>query len=289
VADPGRPGLERVAVWGPLAPEGVPLFGPDDCWALRRGRPHVVEDAVAGLACPHLRQAVPSAYLCVPLLAQGETLGLLHLASGVPAGAGGRRAGRPLWTEAKQRLMTTVPEQLGLALANLRLREKLRSESIRDALTGLFNRRYMEESLDLELARAERGRHPVGVVLVDVDHFKRVNDTYGHAGGDAVLAALGALLRASVRGGDLACRLGGEEFLLILPGTPLVELARRAEELRAAVRGVQVVHHGQPLGPITVSMGVAAAPDHGTTRDALLRAADAALYRAKAAGRDRIA
>jgi diguanylate cyclase (GGDEF)-like protein len=185
--------------------------------------------------------------------------------------------------------MTTVPEQLGLALANLRLREKLRSESIRDALTGLFNRRYMEESLDLELARAQRALEPVGVLLVDVDHFKRFNDTFGHGGGDAILSALGGLLRGSVRGGDVACRLGGEEFLLILPGAPLAELPARADALRESVRALRIFHRGRPLDPVTVSIGVAAAPDHGGTRDALLRAADGALYRAKRAGRDQVA
>jgi diguanylate cyclase (GGDEF)-like protein len=188
-----------------------------------------------------------------------------------------------------QRLGTTVAEHLALAVANLRLRETLRAQSIRDPLTGLFNRRYMEETLERELRRAERDRHPVGILVLDVDHFKRVNDTFGHDGGDAVLAGLGTLLAGNTRGGDIACRLGGEEFVLILPGASLDESRRRAQELLEAARDFQVTHHGQLIGPVTFSAGVAAFPDHGLSRDAVLRAADTAVYRAKGEGRNTIA
>lgn len=280
VVEPARRAVERVALWGASPRGGRPLFTPDDCWALRGGQPYVVEDTATGLACPHLTDPLPRAYACVPLTAQGEALGVLHL-------QGESAPGRAFASEAKQRLLATVPEQLGLALANLRLREKLRLESIRDGLTGLFNRRYLEETLARELARAERDRHPVGVLLLDVDHFKRFNDRFGHDGGDAVLAALGGLLRESVRGGDIACRHGGEEFVLILPGADVEETRRRADDLRETVRALAVSHRGQLLDPVTLSIGIAAYPEHGAAGDALLRAADAALYRAKHEGRDR--
>jgi diguanylate cyclase (GGDEF)-like protein len=284
IVDAPRHAVERVAVWGHPGVSGPPLFPPDGCWALRRGQLFLVSDTAAGLVCPHVGPPVPPAYLCVPLLAQNEALGVLHLAVPAPLAA---RPGEP--GEAPERLAVAVAEQLALALANLRLREELRAQSIRDPLTGLFNRRYMEETFERELRRAEREHLPVTLLLVDVDHFKRFNDAFGHDGGDAVLAALGALLRERVRAGDIACRHGGEEFLLILPGASIEGGRRRGNELREAVRELQVFHRGALLSPITVSIGIAAFPDHGPTGEALIRAADAALYRAKHEGRDQVA
>jgi diguanylate cyclase (GGDEF)-like protein len=284
---PGAEGgpLRLAAAWGPGRPAAE--LDPADCPGLLRGRAHVVDEARSGAACPHLGVPPPAAFACLPLVSRGETLGLLHLAAGGPARAGAAPPG--WWSEVKQRLAATVPEQLALALANVRLRERLRQEAIRDPLTGLFNRRYMEESLDRELRRVARTGEPVGLLVVDVDHFKGFNDRFGHEGGDAVLAALGALLGTSVRGGDLACRLGGEEFVLVLPGAGPEEARRRADGIRLAVRALEVRHADRRLDPVTVSVGVAASPRHGETRDALLRAADAALYRAKGQGRDRVA
>jgi diguanylate cyclase (GGDEF)-like protein len=217
------------------------------------------------------------------MAAQGEALGILHLAG--PRGGMGGPTGS---AEERTRLAVTVAEHLALAVANLRLRESLRAQSIRDPLTGLFNRRYMEETLERELRRAERARHPVGILVLDVDHFRRFNDAHGHDGGDAVLAGLGGLLLANVRGGDVACRHGGEEFVLILPGASTLESHRRATELLEATREFQVAHAGQLLGPVTCSVGVATYPEHGTTREALLRAADTAVYRAKHEGRNQV-
>jgi diguanylate cyclase (GGDEF)-like protein len=181
-----------------------------------------------------------------------------------------------------------VAEQFALALANVRLRETLRGQSIRDPLTGLFNRRYMEETLDRELSRAERGRRALSVVLLDIDRFKHFNDTFGHEAGDTVLASLGALLRSVSRASDVACRYGGEEFALILPEASLQDARRRAEEIQDAIRGLRVSHGGRPLEGVRCSMGVAAFPEHGEAGGALLRAADAALYRAKREGRDQV-
>jgi diguanylate cyclase (GGDEF)-like protein len=282
VTPASRDGLWAVAVWGPPLAVGRDRFQLDDCWALRRGRVYRVDVAGSSPVCPHLGEPTPEAFVCVPLAAQGETLGLFTLA--VPPDAVGDRG----LGEARVRLAVTVAEQFALALANVRLRETLRGQSIRDPLTGLFNRRYMEETLDREMGRAQRERRPLSLILLDIDRFKHFNDTFGHEAGDTVLASLGMLLRAMSRVGDVACRYGGEEFVLILPEAPLPDARRRAEEIREAIRGLRVTHGGRPLEGVRCSMGVAAFPEHGDAGGALLRAADAALYRAKREGRDQV-
>ena len=266
--------VETVAVWG--TPITEKWFAPEECWALRRGRLHVVEDAQLDLICRHLHRT--QSYMCLPMVAHGEALGVFH----VSLSSGGR------FTESQRRLAITVAEHTSLAVANLRLHETLSSQSIRDPLTGLFNRRYMEESLEREVRRAGRCRHSVGIIMLDLDHFKRFNDTFGHQGGDALLRELGAMLQRSIRGGDIACRYGGEEFTLILPEVTIADAGQRAEHLREAVKTLRAQHHRQPLGPITVSAGVATYPENGSSGDAVLRAADAALYQAKAGGRDQV-
>jgi diguanylate cyclase (GGDEF)-like protein len=181
-----------------------------------------------------------------------------------------------------------VAEHFSLALANLKLRETLRNQSIRDPLTGLFNRRYMEETLERELRRAERERRSVAVIMLDIDHFKRFNDEFSHEAGDVVLQELGSLLRSNSRAGDVPCRFGGEEFVLLLPATALADARKRADELRETIGTLHVTYRGQLLGPVRCSMGVAAFPIHGVAGEAILRAADAALYRAKDSGRDQV-
>jgi diguanylate cyclase (GGDEF)-like protein len=191
-------------------------------------------------------------------------------------------------SETKQRLAEAVAAQLGLGLANVELREILRIQSIHDPLTGLFNRRYMEETLEREIHRARRGGRPMSVLMLDVDSFKQQNDEFGHDGGDVVLRELGLLLKDRLRKEDIPCRFGGEEFVLVLPDAALAAASRRAEELREAVRHLTIPYDGRTIGPITVSIGVAAFPEHGHDGHALLQAADAALYQAKRDGRDRV-
>jgi diguanylate cyclase (GGDEF)-like protein len=183
-------------------------------------------------------------------------------------------------------LALTLAEDMALALANLRLRETLRSQAIRDPLTGLFNRRYLEETMAREINRVKRQETPLGVIMMDLDHFKRYNDTFGHSAGDELLSAMGILLKSQIRGEDIACRYGGEEFLVIMPGTSLEVALERAETLRQAVKEMHLQHPG--LHPTTLSLGVAVYPDHGDTELQLIQSADAALYRAKQAGRDRV-
>ena len=280
-----RNAVEPVAVWGSTEAEGS--FAPEDCWALRTGRPHVVDAPNSRLVCVHLNGRLQGASLCVPMMAQGEALGILHLESHPGEGSEFARDGSSPGGSLRQ-LAVAVAEHLALALANLKLRETLRTLSIRDSLTGMFNRRYMEESLERELRRAERRGHTVGVMMLDLDHFNRFNNTFGHQAGDALLQAFGELLRGGVRSEDIACRYGGEEFTLILPEAPLDVVLDRAERLRTAVGELRVKQRGQTLGPVTVSFGVAMYPDHGRTGEALIHSADVALYRAKAEGRDRV-
>ncbi|HOJ39448.1 MAG TPA: GGDEF domain-containing protein, partial [bacterium] len=177
---------------------------------------------------------------------------------------------------------------LALAIANIKLRESLRMQSIRDILTGLYNRRYLEETMAREILRAARRHSTLGVVMIDIDHFKQFNDLYGHGAGDELLAQLGHFFRTHIRGSDIACRYGGEEFTLVMPDASLRDVVRRAEELRVAVKDLRVHYQGQLLGSITLSLGIAVYPEHGTTADELIRLADAALYRAKKEGRDRV-
>jgi diguanylate cyclase (GGDEF)-like protein len=166
--------------------------------------------------------------------------------------------------------------------------EALRELSVRDPLTGLFNRRYLEETLNRELWRAARNQRPVGIIMLDLDHFKRFNDTYGHGGGDALLREVGGFLGKHVRGSDIACRYGGEEFTIILPDATLEITRQRAEELRQGAQQLALQLDGAESDPVTFSLGVAGFPTHGNTGSEVLAAADAALYQAKAAGRDRV-
>jgi diguanylate cyclase (GGDEF)-like protein len=190
---------------------------------------------------------------------------------------------------ARQRRLVSELEATNRELeTNLKLQRTLRVQAVRDPLTRLFNRRYLEETFERELRRAERRRKPLGVIMIDLDHFKVFNDTFGHAAGDALLRVLGQFLVSRSRREDVACRYGGEEFVLIFPDAPLETTTQRAEQLREEARSLQVQHHGHPLGNVTISVGVAGFPEHGATTAALLGAADEALYRAKTEGRDRV-
>ncbi|MFP4437749.1 MAG: PAS domain S-box protein [Chloroflexaceae bacterium] len=265
--------LGAVALWGPLPVQRTSL--PDECWSLRRGRIHLSQDTRVGLCCEHLPTPLPACSLCIPMMAQSETLGVFHLCREQAS-----------FSDATRQLAATVTEHIALALANLRLQETLRHQAIRDPLTGLFNRRYMEEALERELRRAARHTMHLGVIMLDLDHFKQFNDTFGHAAGDTVLRELGACLRAQMHGEDLAARYGGEEFTLIILDAVAEEIVQQAERILNSVRQLQVQYRGQALGAVTVSLGAAIFPTHGTTVEELVRAADAALYRAKTAGRN---
>ena len=280
-----RTALESVARWGNF-PEDVNdnIFAPDACWGLRRGRIYVIEDMRAGPICAHLQNPPASAYICLPLVAKGETVGLLHLRT-KPYVVG--EIGRPMMAE-WQDIAVLFSEYLSLSIANIKLWEKLTDQAIRDPLTGLFNRRFMEDNIQREILRAARKQTKIGIVMADIDHFKNFNDAHGHKAGDELLVKLAGFFKGNIRGSDIACRLGGEEFVLILPESSAEDTYKRVENLREEVKNMKVYFNDQLLPPISLSMGIATYPDHGLELNELTRVADVALYRAKDQGRDKV-
>lgn len=280
--------VETVASWGET--EGwEKVFVPERCWSLRRARPHYVDVGESGLRCTHLAQSFSGWYLCTPLMAHGQPIGMLHVNGSVNRTAADDGVDAQNAKTQYTRLLTeTVSEQLAMALANLRLREALRAQAIRDPLTGLFNRRYMEESLRLEIRKAERMRSSLGCIMVDIDYFKKYNDTWGHAAGDTLLRELATFLQNQVRTSDIVCRYGGEEFTLILPDASLEIATERAEQIRGQVSQLRIEGHGNGHASVSLSLGVACYPDHGLETEAVLRAADRGLYEAKREGRNQV-
>jgi diguanylate cyclase (GGDEF)-like protein/PAS domain S-box-containing protein len=284
ITSASRTAVETFSDWGQTG-QGERVFAPDDCWALRRGQPQSFRRGEKGSACRHIDMTDVTESLCVPLMALGEAIGIVSLQRiGDPEQ---QEAAPRLAGETERRLAAVLAEQVALALGNLKLRESLKNQSICDPLTGLFNRRYMEESLEREFSRASRNKTTVAIIMMDLDHFKRFNDTFGHQAGDTLLRTLGECLKRTTRGQDIACRYGGEEFALVLADTTLAGAMQRAEILRQQVKQLSVEYAGQLLGTITISIGVALFPDHGTTMGDVLRASDQALYCAKREGRDR--
>lgn len=263
----------------------APTFPPDACWSLRRGQPHWSEPSGSGITCKHLTQGSIIECLCVQMVAQGNTIGVLHLefegTTRVPHGSGTGSL-----RESRQQLAISVASHIALSLASLQLRETLREQSIRDPLTRLFNRRFLEESLERELQIANRKKQSLAVLFLDLDHFKKFNDTFGHDAGDMVLQSLADLFRTFFRATDICCRYGGEEFAVILPESSAKDAAVRANALRAEVKNLRLQYKKQNLGPLSVSAGVAAFPEHASASDELLKIADQCLYQSKARGRD---
>jgi diguanylate cyclase (GGDEF)-like protein/PAS domain S-box-containing protein len=254
-------------------------FPPNDCWALRRGRMHIVTPQYSRLLCQHIENPknLILPYVCTTLNAQGEVMGLLHL-QGDP--------GRDV--EAWTKLVGTVADQLALAFSNIVLSETVREHATRDSLTGLYNRQYMNETLEREFHRAERRKDTVGVIMFDIDFFKQYNDTYGHLVGDTLLEILGDFLKSKTRGEDVVCRYGGDEFIIILPGANEEGTLYRAQQLQEGAKNLPTVFKGKSLARINLSMGVAIFPQHGFNQEDILRAADNALLDAKNEGRDRV-
>jgi diguanylate cyclase (GGDEF)-like protein/PAS domain S-box-containing protein len=273
--NPGRTDLEVAGSWSGC-PTAAHTFEPEACWALRTGRIHRVEAGDVSARCPHA-EGLETAYFCVPILAQGESIGIMHFQA---------NDGNRVWFERQLTLPIAFTEQIGLSISNIRLREMLTEQSIKDPLTGVFNRRYLEDILPREVRRTQRAKQPIGVIMIDLDHFKKFNDDFGHSAGDPVLQEFGAVLRESVRSEDVICRYGGEEFVILLPGADENASRARAENIRLKLSALALVHQNRSLGTITISAGIAIAPVHAQDSAEVLAAADAALYRAKAAGRN---
>jgi diguanylate cyclase (GGDEF)-like protein len=277
-----RDQLVLSASWGnpALKSELVESFGPDQCWALRRGTAYMAHSGRHGLNCHHVRGA-PHSYMCVPIAAQGAVYGVLHLAS--PA------ATPEIAFEGILETARGLANRLSLALANMDLRERLRSLAIRDPLTGLFNRRVLDEILARELARADRAHSRLGVAMIDIDHFKGFNDQFGHKAGDIVLKSVCDQIAKMLRRSDLACRYGGEEIVALLPDIDAENGVRVCEKLREAVASIELGELVPGALHVTVSIGFSLYPDLCGDAADLLPSADRAMYAAKRAGRNQVA
>jgi diguanylate cyclase (GGDEF)-like protein len=271
--------LEPIAIWGDSKTLNT-TYTNDACWALRRGKPYRFGIGIPNPSCSHAGSDIPRHSICVPLTAQNENLGNLYIASNQKRDV--------KIVDEEQKFIEDIANSLALALGNLRLREKLHNLSIRDALTGLFNRRYLDETLPREINRAERGNNQLSMLLFDIDHFKQFNDTHGHDAGDIVLRKMSEAVISNIRESDIACRYGGEEFIIILPDTTIETAERRAEALRNDISHLKLEYKGEDIGKITISVGVAAYPQNGTKRDTLIKSADESAYLAKKAGRNQV-
>ncbi|NOD48318.1 diguanylate cyclase [Ruegeria sp. HKCCD5849] len=252
---------------------------PEGCWGLRRGRTYEFGASEIDFVCEHAEPHDGRPYFCFPILAHGETVGLLHLRA---------LAGRDACFHKSRKLAQLCAEQISMAIANVRMRDQLHDQSVRDPLTGLFNRRHLTETLRKSISRSQKTGAALSLIAVDVDHFKKFNDTHGHDAGDMVLRAVGAALEQGCDRDEVACRIGGEEFMLILPDNTPEDAVTRAEQLRQAVEAVTVRYGEKALPRITISVGVAHYPKHGTMPQDLMRAADDALYAANDKGRNQV-
>ena len=267
--------LDAIAAWGLAHSESN--FDPKQCWAIRRGNPHQVYPHNSGLYCSHIdAKATLKPSLCLPMIAERGIIGMLYL----------RFDNSSAINQSVQDLAETVAQNLAISFANLKLQEKLRFQSLRDPLTGLYNRRYLQETLPKEINRAHRKQQFVSVLMIDVDYFKRFNDNHGHSAGDLVLSQIGIYLLSQIRQYDIACRYGGEELVIVMPDASIDDTIIRAEEIRLGVKKLQLEHEGEKLESISVSIGVSYFPDDSNTVDGLIQAADKALYKAKEQGRD---
>lgn len=272
--------VEPFVSWGEAADHGH-VFSPDDCWALRKSKAHYESGQGDEIICPNFASCSNKRYLCMPMMAYGEVIGNLHLRLGEHP-----QTSDDAPKEDLRELVAMASDQIALALANLKLRATLQHQSTRDPLTQLYNRRYLMEAFERELSRSLRSKRSVSLLVIDIDNFKRYNDTHGHDAGDHVLREFGATMRKAIRTSDIACRYGGEEFVILLPESSVTDAEKCANELRKKVAGMALEYRGLQLGQITISIGVGTFPDHGNRVDIVLAGADSALYRAKAQGRN---
>jgi diguanylate cyclase (GGDEF)-like protein len=280
ILDNSRQAFACVGTWGGVDPVIFDGFTPESCCALRSGRSRWRRPERSEVHCTHFAGKAPELYLCLPLTAHGETLGIVTVECPSQEAA--------VLTEMRETAFASLGEMAAMAIAGLHLRQKLESQSIRDGMTGLFNRRFMEIALEREMNRARRQGKQVAVMMLDIDHFKQFNDTFGHAAGDVVLREVAECMRVGVRGEDIVCRFGGEEFIVIMPEITTRAALDRAELLRRMVGDLSLRFHGQALRQITISIGVAMFPDNSDNPEELLRSADHAMYAAKHKGRNRV-
>ncbi len=277
--DPRHPVYNTLYQWGPPS-ECDEHVHTEDCWSLRKAKPYPLSEEEEGIRCKHLRLGPMRHSLCLPLHAQGRVVGLINLRSGVPLLPHASELG-----DHQLKLAQMFASKTAQFLANLALRQRLEEQSLRDPLTGQFNRRYFNEQLNIEFQRALRAKSPLAALMIDVDHFKRINDRFGHETGDRVLKGIAEVLSQNARAGDIVCRWGGEEFVILMPGSNGQAARRRADEIRNRIKDQIDVVGGSR---ISVSIGVAAYPEHACDPDGLIEVSDRALYAAKGAGRNRV-
>ncbi len=270
--------VEAISHWNePHALMHKKSFLPEECWALKSGSQHLMRTR-DDVACGHVDTNVTEATVCVPMNIHGESIGIMLV-----------EGSKNQFDDARLDLIRRLVDQIGMSLATLRFQQQLRDQSFRDPLTGLFNRRYLETTIEKDVSRADRHHQTIGLVMIDIDHFKLTNDRYGHDAGDIILKSVSETLRSHTRTEDIACRYGGEEFLLVFPGASLTVTCERAETLRQAVEKIAAgLKDGTTITGNTISLGVAAYPMHGSSWQGAVRLADQALYRAKDQGRNRV-
>jgi diguanylate cyclase (GGDEF)-like protein len=274
--------VEPVTVWGKDSIRLDHLFSTNNCWALRQGKTYLVGRDIPHPVCQHVKAGGfdhLTASLCIPLSGQGVNIGILHMV--LPESSDCLEMQKE-----ELAMLENIAESVALSLANLSLRECLHEQSIRDSLSGLYNHRYLTDTLAREVLHSRRLHIPLSVIMLEIDNFRSYNNTYGHEAGNYVVKKLGENLVANLRSSDIPCRYGGDEFTLILPGMPLDDAAQMAEQIRQAILSMDLRYNSQPLGKVTVSVGVAEFPMHGETGEMVLKAADAASYRAKAMGKN---
>lgn len=274
--------VEAVVHWGSNRPP-PPVISPDDCWGLRQGKLHSTDGTDNVIICNHIQGKCDHGYVCAPVIAQGEMIGVLSVVLDDT-----HERSVPRSPESVTRLIAMAADNLAMALVSLKLREALRSRSVRDPLTKLFNRRYLEETLARELSNSQRNNQNLGIIMIDIDHFKHYNDTHGHDAGDFVLQEIAELLRSKLRLGDVACRYGGEELILVMPGASKQITTSRAELMRTCIEAHEFIYKGKALQGVTASFGVSNYPADGESSESLIKSADEALYNAKAGGRNRV-
>lgn len=282
VTKESRDQLNLASHWGDATyPD---LFIPDDCWGLRRGKPFFSSQDWATPLCNHINSEDNRISACYPLVAYGEIIGLFHLR--FPE-IHTNKVNKAI-SSAFEQTLSMFCEQVSLSISNLELHYKLQHLAVIDPLTGLYNRHYLEETFEREIHRAKRKGKKLGIVMMDLDHFKSFNDTYGHPAGDMVLREVGKFIRAYFRIDDFCCRYGGEEFFVLITDIETNDVIKKCESLRQGIENLSVIYRNTPLKRITGTLGVAIYPDHGDSTSLLIESADNALYRGKKAGRNRV-
>jgi diguanylate cyclase (GGDEF)-like protein len=267
LASPSKTKLKAIATWGTIPLTSDPIFYPHECIALQRDKIHLVEDTHHSLCCQHIRpNFLPVETCCVPMTVHGDTLGVLYVSS--------LQRGRMSATE---QMALTVAKHIGLALANLKLRDSLNNPNFRDPLTNLYNRRYFEECLEREIRRSESNPQPLGIILFNIDRFQAFIKTYNPTAGDLLLRELGLFLLNYIRASDIACRYRSDEFLIMLPETDLLETQAQAKLLQQKIKQLDIVYKDYTLDSMTISCGVASYPIHGITGKSVVEAATVAL------------